>query len=274
MTCIVGWLNIEKEKKDTIWVLGDTKISSPGGENTLTLEGSKVLSVPIRVKDLRVITPFQPAYYQNTLGFAFAGSSLVAYNSYNTICSLLANIGGGGELPTLEDISIKCGKVISFYTKTIGATCEVFITGMCPEKKEIQLFMAKPKLIKGVIEVEVYRLGFDHPQFYLLGNNKKEIEEIIAQKVEELAKNNENHCRAPFHALREIIAKQMFPSIGGYLQLGVVNPAPWGDFNQFSIYEQEGNGASKLYHNNIDVIEEIGTDLGKCHISMHSIHIP
>lgn len=274
MTCIIGWVNTEQKDKPAIWIAGDTKITNEKG--TLTLEGGKIMEIPIRVKDIS--TTKQPIYYQSTLGFAFAGSSLVAFNIHNALKFFISNIGGlqsKNQLPYLEQIAKKAQNLLGFYTRSVRTMCELFLSGKCPVKNELELYkICLEKNTAGVFQPQCYKLETDKPHFYFLGDKQAEMESEVIEMVEFLYKDrNPHHTRAPLYALRKVINEGKFETIGGGIQLGITYQIPYGQFELFSIWDKNKQGKPQHFHNNIDLVEEIGEYIGDCLIGIKGLEM-
>lgn len=275
MTCIIAWKNNENNKP-SIWMVGDTKISN--GSNTITNEGSKILDIDLKVKDISSVN--QITYYKSTIGFAFAGSSLIAYNVLNASKYFLGNIGGlksKEQLPCLQSVAEKVAKILIFYTKSIQSQSEIFITGKCPVKNELELYKIKlEKDSNEIFNAVTNRLEMNKTSFHFLGDKQSEMKtEVIKMSGYLSKKNSEKHTRerAPLYALQKVIKDKKFNSIGGNLQLGILYQMPLGTFSLISIYTDNLKREPTYYHNNIDLVGEIGNEIGVCKLGISALYI-
>jgi len=273
MTLIISWINKENDPYNTIWTIGDTKISNEDNrDSTLTLNGSKVLELPLRCKNLT--STIQEVYFNTKLTFAYAGSSLTALNTYCTLYAIFTNLGGLREhntLPDYQSISRKAAEILEKYFQEIGSPTAILIAGFCPKNKlpfqaKITLKM-NTDIIKPHIE---YLPSSNSINCLLLGNNTTEIESLILEKINNSSNDKIDYWRIPKNILNEIIEKRTYPSIGGNIQLAINNPI---GFNLYSICAPIKGEEPKatLKFRNFDIFEELGTNVGDCTIAINGM---
>ena len=68
MTLVAVWVNQESSSRLSVWGVADSMISNKQG--TLTLEGAKVLDLPITCRNYS--HSWGLPYFQGSLGFAYA----------------------------------------------------------------------------------------------------------------------------------------------------------------------------------------------------------
>ncbi len=167
MTLVATWFNPEQPNTPEIWSVADTAITSVdltlqdiSELNILTEHGSKILEVPIVCKILP--NKNHEVYFRSSIGFAFAGSSLVALNTYATLCTLLNSLGSTAAKKALPDyisISNTVKQIISFYTTSIRARVEICVYGFCPKTRVPFITSITSKLVKGIWEYVVNQEG-------------------------------------------------------------------------------------------------------------------
>ncbi|HVD97748.1 MAG TPA: hypothetical protein VNB90_06045 [Cytophagaceae bacterium] len=269
MTLILNWLNKEDPKNLWIWTVADTKISNEG--NTLTLEGSKILELPVRCKNLSVT---QQIYYEAKLTYAFAGSSLTGLNIYCTLYSILTNLGGMNNscFPDYQSILLKAQTIFNKYYEVIQSPTEILISGFCPKTREAfqgRIFVEKDQgSYKS--KVEVKKFDSDKLTFEILGDKKEEITSELISRLEKIEEKNINYWRMPQTLIKDIIRDQRYESIGGNIQLSINNI---NAFHLMAIVEPkiEGQPAATMKFRNLDLYEDIGTFVGDCSVSINGM---
>lgn len=264
MTLIASWLNFESNLSPTIWTVGDTMISDSNG--TMTLEGSKVLELPVRCKDLS--TPNQKLYFQGQLGFAYAGSSLRALNCYATLSTVLTNLGGttqGNELPDAFSILNVAKDILKLY-QIRDSVCELCIYGVCPKTKSLFIGTVKPILnsLPMDFEIELIPNNGTDVSYVLLGAHKNDAARIIDEELDKVKGTRDHrYWRTPARALHNIIKEHRYDDVGGGLQLNYVN---LGRFEMTSSFVD-----SNMKYRNIDMFEDLSGRVGDCLIAINGI---
>jgi hypothetical protein len=274
MTAILSWFNQEEGTLPYIITVGDTKIS--GGEGTLTLEGAKVLELPIKCKDLT--TPSQEVYFTSSIGFAFAGSTLVGLNVYCYLQTIFANLGGlkqQNKLPDYKSICSKAKEVLLLYTTSIRSISELLLFGFCPKFKNPFICTIKPKSTANGIDydIEIKDRFSDEIEVLLIGDKKEDIKQLVDDEIsKQTIKHSLNYWRAPAKVLREIIEQNKFETIGGNLQLATVNSFKFDTYSVVvPIKGQEPKATMKF--RNFDVFDGIGKPVGECMVSINGMMI-
>jgi len=274
MTAILSWFNKENGTSPYIITVGDTKIS--GTEGTLTLEGAKVLELPIKCKDLT--TPLQEIYFSSSIGFAFAGSTLIGLNVYCYLQTVLSNLGGlkqNNNLPDYKSIADKAKEVLLLYTTSVRSVSELMLFGFCPKYKTPFICTIKPKSTENGIDydIEIKEQFSDKVDVLLIGDKKKEIKEMIDNKLAtEATPHPLNYWRAPARVLREIIERNEFDTIGGNLQLATVSLYRFDTYSIVMPIKGEEPKATMRFRN-FDVFDDIGKAVGECHVSINGMVI-
>lgn len=136
MTLVATWFNLEQQHRGitSIWSVADTQISSIERhlQRNLTLEGAKVFEVPVVCKK-----PSHPneEYFRKSIGFAYAGNSLIGQNVHALLSTFLSNLtsfGGRMSKPDYKSIVEKARRIVLAYSRSIQDVVEVAIFGICP----------------------------------------------------------------------------------------------------------------------------------------------
>ena len=266
MTLVLSWFNRESETtQPMIWTVADTMISDGFG-SAITLEGAKLLEVPIRCKDLS--TPSQHIYYQSQIGFAYAGSSLRAFNCFSTLSVILTNLGGHtvrNQLPDAWSLLNIARHVLQFY-HIQDAVCEICLYGKCPKSGKLFIGTIKPKENVLPLEFEVSLLddSIESLEYVILGAHKDEVKEILNQKLDETRVDGGlKYWRAPVRLLNDIIRKQSFSDVGGNIQLNFVGT------HHFHMTSASVGGEMKF--RNIDIFQDLPRTVGDCLIAINGM---
>jgi hypothetical protein len=121
MTLVVIW---RESKVEGLWVVSDSRLSQPGavGCVRLTDRAAKILEIPVI---LRRQTPGDvlgtPVKIMN-LGFAFAGSSLVALQAYAAVLPLWSRlqISGPEILPSVKDFAEHLAHFVECFASEVA----------------------------------------------------------------------------------------------------------------------------------------------------------
>lgn len=267
MTLVASWFNFEPNTEPSIWTAADTQISD--GNNILTLEGCKVFELPVVCKHLN--SPNQPVYHRSSLGFAYAGSSITALNTYATLSSVLCNLGSGRpDLPDYDSIVYKALDILKLYT-TIeqNRKAEISIWGFCPKTKQPFIAVIGPK--EPFVDVILPNKNEKKLQYILLGDVDAKAK--IVEMIDEWLKKHNNqtsvkYWRAPIYPLREIINKSIFPDkVGGNVQLAQLNQYQYHHLAVYHMNKETNQGMMK--YRNIDLDEDLGGWVGNCHVAIN-----
>ena len=275
MTAIVSWISKENEGFSSIWVVGDTKIQNKN--ETLTLEGAKVLELPIKCKDISTIN--QEIYFSSTLGYAYAGSSLVALNVYCYLLTAFSNLGGidKNKLPNHKDILLNVKDILKRYVSSVRSVSELMIFGFCPKERKPFIGTIKPLIKEGEIDfvIDVKTEVSDKVEVVILGDEKESLNKLIEKKLVESYRLNKkpiDYWRTPAKVLKEIIIENRFPSIGGNLQLAIANLYGFGIYSvvvPIKGYESKAT----LKFRNIDVFNDVRHSVGECIVSINGMSL-
>jgi len=269
MTAIANWINKESTDYHSIWSIGDSKVTDKNSGTTLTLENSKVLENPISVIDLSSHPEKRFKYFNHSIGFSYAGSTLIGLNCFATLSTMLLNLGGiNGVIPDLKNISSLASKVIDYYSKSISNLYnpfEAIIYGYCHFNKRLERYSISKKEING--ELFYVPDNISEETIFLLGDKKTEIlEQINNNQKLILDKNSQDYWRSPLKTLSNITTSNLYESIGGGTQLNIANQFGCNPYQ--AVGERED---SSMKFRNIDIDLDIGSQLGD---SLVRISIP
>lgn len=238
MTSVVCWKN---EQENGLWVVSDSRISnySNSGENNTLLTDyfSKIHEIPLRFK----YSQFPLCNYLGSIGFAFAGSTLIAQTVKDTLITLLGSLQTIQEIPrdvllekyikkepfpipeinnypSLMEISNLAYDIISQALNSYEATTqgEVLLFGYCKNNNQLKAFSLK--FYKRSIEDQqcLTPIEIDLSKPYIFGDKVEDVKNNIGLYGAD--------SRAPLKGLAKTIRDAGYVgSVGGNLQLAISN---------------------------------------------------
>lgn len=228
MTSVVCWLANENPEYQTLWIAADSLISGThpsGNPNPMLDIMSKISSIPIKID---VPSSLKPLEVSN-VGFAFAGSTLVASATKDTFTFLLSSLQPMSHeeiLPSLQEIAnlafeVFIGVLDSFLKNTseIQPSCEILIFGYCHSTEDFGCYKISHKVRSPTSTMEKMPLLRTEDEFLpiIIGDKIDTVENLINQKRESLTGIERE--RAPMYSLIEIINSSEQQTIGGQLQI-------------------------------------------------------
>jgi len=266
MTLVASWMNLERLHAPELWTIADTKIIT--NETILTEEGAKLLELPIVCRNVSM--PSQPIYYRSSIGFAYAGSSLVGFNVHAMLTSILSNLGSANnKLPDYVSIAEKTRVIAMKYSESIRDLTEICLHGFCPKSKQPFIVTIKgskdPKLYYNITSTE---LRSDMACTYI-GDSKgsERMAEIVEYRLSKLSDLKE-YWRTPVYALKELIENREFTTIGGGVQLTITT---LNRFEQTWVLTDTSNQKDSFSFRNLDLLNDIGVSLGDCLVAINGI---
>ncbi len=230
MTAVAIWRNDEVEGNPSLWAAADSRVSGGHG-NPLIDDAVKIFSLPIICRRPGSNGFFSEPYFVHTLGYCFAGSTLMGQNAYLGLAPLLSNlISVASYIPSIEDIArqtLAYLKVTFDDYKLIGtrqSLFEVAVFGYCHRTQHLEIFHIRPKLVQSVweLELEAHQNLRAH-DFVYLGNDREALREDITNAFKGEAVPGRPISRAPRFVIQDRIESDESPTIGGDLQLAIAD---------------------------------------------------
>jgi hypothetical protein len=230
MTAIVIWRNDEIEGNPTLWAAADSLVSG-GGNAQLIADAVKIFPLPIicRRPDTRGF--FSDPYVAHTLGYCFAGSTLMGQNAYLGLMPLLSNIiSHNSYVPSMSDIA---RQILAYLKrsfddyKAIGshnALFEVAVFGYCLRSQQLEIFHFRPEMLEGIFEMTAtsYQSLKTH-DFLYLGDETSALNQEIARAFAHEGAQGRPVTRAPRYVIEGHISNTQSRTIGGDLQLAIAD---------------------------------------------------
>ncbi len=278
MTLVASWLNLESNAQRSIWLVADSKISKDE-HAAHTLEGAKVLELPVCCRSFSG-SDWGEVLTRKSLGFAFAGSTLVALNTYAALTTILSNLSLGGpkrQPPDAVSILQTVAKVLKYYIQSISSGASLFIVGFCPRTNKPFIGTLKPNYegddgAEVSIHINNYEQAMIYLDIHLIGSHDVEIKERMKNRAESLTvAAGIDYWRTPLYVLHDIIRDQEFSEIGGGLQLGVIGEH-YGFRHQAFTADTTDN--TDFIYRNINLDKVVGHFVGDCFFSLPGLILP
>jgi len=250
--------------------MADSMISDGAGK-IYTLSGAKLLELPVVCKSLA--SPDQPVYFRSSIGFSFAGSSLIALNTYATLSTVLSNLGSSsGALPDFGSILEKAKRILMIYASSVRRAAELCLYGICPKSKQPFIGKIIPVISEdGIIDyrIEVHSGLVKKLKVISIGteDGKVKLDEIIDGMVHEFGEAKTfGYWRIPAYAMEQILKDRSLKTIGGTAQLTILN---YSRFDQYWLPNKIGGYSHKF--RTLDLDEDIGRTLGGCYVAINGM---
>ncbi len=273
MTLVLSWVRPDIDNSDkTIWAFADGKIMNE--DTTLTLEGSKILELHIRCRDLKGLPP-RPVYHRSSIGFAYAGSTLTGFNTFATLSDICSNLGGDqnkNNLPTFNDIADKAKQILKRYTVSNDRKCEILLFGFCPKNLHPFITKISPKLVNEVIEYETINIDQKKEtlQCVLLGDRTDDVLSSIFHSAKEFTHEQYQYWNVPIAIFYHIIQQKLISTVGGGMQLAIVYKDGF-QMNAIVTPDKSDKTKATLTHKNFDLFEDIGLSVGECKFAIDTM---
>ncbi|MBD2692416.1 hypothetical protein [Anabaena catenula] len=276
MTTVVCWLNKDRGV-NKIWAVSDTRISrsntsSSGNDYSILLDsGAKLF--PLYIKCRNIMSFEDKAYFEHTIGMAYAGSSLIGLNLYATLVYLLQNCSSNeGAVPSILDIANFAATLLKRMIREVGeinptgASCELAIFGFCHVSSEFKIIHLDPDTKDNTLDIVVTEENtLDDNHLLLLGDKRKEIRQLIENKRAEYVKNEFSWWYSPKEVIESLIEEEKFNTIGGAIQTCIAAESEFKIYaNAFST--EQGIKQETTFYQNIDISKMVS--LGNCFIAI------
>ncbi len=213
-----------------MWVVGDTLVSGAAGQ-PLIGDAAKIFSLPIVCRSPGPQGFFSEEYFSHSLGYSFAGSTLMGQNSYLTIAPLLSSlISVSRYVPSMSDIA---DFTMRYLRRTYDqykiraasqATFEVCLFGWCHREHSLEAWHFRPELTDGEMRIASTRhTSMAFGDFIYLGSHKDHASRLLTEAFGKPAQPGLPSQRAPRRVVQNLIDDEAYPEIGGDQQLAIVN---------------------------------------------------
>ncbi|MCY1217884.1 hypothetical protein D9M68_430810 [compost metagenome] len=251
MTAIAIWRNDEAPSHPSLWVAADSRVTAQR-HTVLVEDAAKVLSLPIVCRAQNQEGFFTEVYHSHSVGYCFAGSTLMGQNVYLGLTPLLSNlISPVRYVPSLEDVAAHLFSYLrrSFddFKVRAGSTAmfEAAMFGACPRTKSLCVYHFRPKLKEGVYELTCTRHAtLQDGEFVYLGDESIRVSQAIADARTEPCLPGRPKSRLPRYVIEDFINDPTYETIGGDVQLAV---ADWAGFRPYILCKPRVPGEPQAY---------------------------
>lgn len=222
MTVVVAW---REQLGGLLWVVSDSRISDGDADQrrVLTDHGAKVLEIPVAVYSG---TEFiDVPYYRTTLGFSFAGSSLIAMQAVATAQPLWSRLATADTaLPTLDDLAHHFALILERYAKGLGAAgiqprCACLLVGYDQSAKRSRAKSLAVSPADGTVAVS--EACTEDEVFEVLGRDPAKVRAEILAHPKDPYMPFETEGRKALRYIRATLSKSGHLDIGGGVQIGI-----------------------------------------------------
>jgi hypothetical protein len=240
MTAIAIWPNRERAPWPGLWIAADSRVSG-GNDNLLVEDAAKVFPLPVQIRTVAKGGIFSDVCFSHSYGYCFSGSTIMGQNAYLALLPLLSNAFSMKPYePSITDVA----KYVFNYLRLTyddfkarvasRATFEASLFGFCPKLQQYAIFHFAPMLRDGMYELisTEYFGGLPEPCLYLGSEKQAVMKEILAAYKRGTIRGSTHmphgelfwpESQIPRHVIQACIDNDVFPSIGGDIQLGVAD---------------------------------------------------
>lgn len=257
MTAICIWRNDEIADYPSLWVTADSCVTSKKNVyeqevKVLVEDAAKVFSLPIICRARAQDGFFTDIYHSHTLGYCFAGSTLMGQNAYLGLVPLLSNlISPEGYIPSLRDVAsyvhAYLRKPFDDYMALVGpdAMFEAAVFGACAQTGSLCIYRFRPERIDGVYTLSCSAYGdLPNGEFIYLGDEHEKVRDAITNERAEPDLPGRSKNRLPRHVVQDFIDNPEYETIGGDIQLAIADRA---GFRPYAICKPRVAGHPEAY---------------------------
>lgn len=273
MTTIACWFNKESTSQPpSVWICGDSKVSTSSSSTTLIESSPKIFAIPVRCFVGGASGFFDKLFSNTTIGVAYAGNSLVGLTFNSALATCLARLNSMSTPPALDDIAKFSSKLLEMYVRQLAfafprnAECEIALVGFCPVEARNKIYHLTPSVDSGNLQYCVATYGDQQADDFVLVLGKDTTR--IKENIRLLRMNKEKDLswwRAPKEVVSSEVRTPLHATIGGHLQLGI------GTHQGFELYSvaqtSDGGSGDYLSYLGLDVSGDFGR-IGPCWVGM------
>ncbi|RBA24365.1 hypothetical protein EV677_3020 [Herminiimonas fonticola] len=215
-----------------LWAVSDSRVSS---SNSVLTDNYPKLSAIHAMSYQSGDFPRKHPRHLFSIGFAFAGSTLIGSTVREMLSTLLSglkeidyydapDLSFDEKIPSLKEVADLAGRIASKYVVSLGvhypsnARIELVIFGHCVKTNSLRIFRLRNSPGAPAI-VTVVEMPLHERDFFVFGDKPSEVEIAILEKRTTFQHHSLDWDRAPILVMLEIAQDPNFSSIGGSLQL-------------------------------------------------------
>lgn len=263
MTSIAIWCNEEAEGNPSLWVAADSRITA--GQAILLEDAAKVIGLPVVCRSSGPSGFFSHVYHEHTVGYCFAGSTLMGQNSYLGFAPMLNNLISPEQyVPSMADIA---QHVLSFLRLTFdeykiragqAAVFEAAIFGFCPRSNVLSTYHFHPQMINNTVQISsTAYIGMTSYDFVYLGDDGNSMRAEIRSAFAGEGAPERPLSRMPRYVIQDRIDDEASETIGGDIQLAIADRF---GFRPLTLCKPRVNGQPAAYMSYLgrELTEDIG----------------
>lgn len=226
MTLVMAWRQREMRR---VWLVSDSRLSSHGqaGRVQLTDNAAKLLVAPRVLWRQTPGSVFGAPISKSDIGFAYAGSSLIALQAYAAVLPLWGHLQTMGEeiLPPMQAFAQHLGIFILEYTRTVSAAhgqlqrCQCAIIGYDHSRADLEGWVVEVGQSDAELQLIIRQMTIAPGEIEILGSGRAAAESALAAYPTEEAGL---WGREPLAMIRSHL-RQPAEDIGGGVQIGFAN---------------------------------------------------
>lgn len=224
MTLVMAW---REQTMERVWIASDSRISgnkTAWGVARLTDSGAKILSIPVILRRQLPLAPLGVPILSTNVAFTYAGSSLIALQSYAAVLPLWSHLQTTGpeRLPAIQELADHLGKFVTAYCREVSFAhhgyqrCQCAIVGFDSTSGTIEGWIVEPYL-DGEIISSIRPMTIGPGEIALLGDGREAAESALATIPD---RENGLWHREPLAMIRSHLRKDPSPTVGGGVQIG------------------------------------------------------
>lgn len=222
MTLVLAWRSVSD---DLVWVASDSRITSrgEGGHRRLTDSGAKLFDLPQRLLNANTLPP-RDVLERNNLGFAYAGSTLVALQAYSAVLPLWNNLLAPrtGSLPTIQQSAQHLARFVSSYFEEVtqsqnglSATTSCIVSGADPTSGQVTVWHILADMHEGQPRCVLNEVDLSGGKLFEMGSR--------SVKAEIFPTTQGEWQREPLSYLRGLLRADKLDEVGGGVQVGYIH---------------------------------------------------
>jgi hypothetical protein len=229
MTLIMAW---REQALQRVWIVSDSRLSSgtETGRVRLTDSAAKILSVPVVLRRQSAGNALGVPVRTSEVTFTYAGSSLIALQSYTAILTLWRHLMTSGEerLPTVQELAEHLSIFVFSYTKEVSAAhrrfqpCQCALIGFQSDEGVVDGWSVEATFDNSEVGVRIRQMNLEPGKIDIFGSGT----ERAFQLLKDFPKTIGNlWCREPLQMIRHHLQQDDAADVGGGVQLGYIDEA-------------------------------------------------
>lgn len=226
MTLVMAWREREMRR---VWLVSDSRLSTHGltGRVQLTDNAAKLLVAPRVLWRQTPGSVFGMPVAKSDVGFAYAGSSLIALQAYTAILPLWGHLQVLGQevLPSMQAFAEHLGIFVLEYTRAVSAAhgqlqrCQCAIVGYDHSMADLEGWVIEAQQPDAELQLVIRKMTIAPGEIEILGSGRTAAENALAAHPTE---ETGLWAREPLAMIRNHLRLPL-EDVGGGVQVGFAN---------------------------------------------------